>query len=415
MRSLKEFTPITRRTAIRAIGAGLAGAAGLPALLRAAQRDNGKPRVVETPPGGVEIWQVTTEEQRHSNIYCEIPYCSRDGKRFVYERRNPKRKDGNPTEFVVVELGTWKRDVLDAGYEGGIRATAITHDGAFYYLKRTDNNGLHLMRVDLDSGKTEPVHNFAYGTWLQTLGTVSGDKKHYAVGVRLDEQRKQFGILLVDLVKHTERVIDRDPYIFNAHPQFEPGESKHIMIQHNRGGHYGPDGKIVRLVGPEGATLYLLSIADGKRTELKVGTPHTTPITGHESWIGRTKEILLSVVAREQFAPDEKGNLLGVRSGGAPRFVTSGYKANHVGVSRCGAFYTIDDWRPPYKVIVGSTRTGKSAVLCESKTNPRRGQNSHPHAYLTPNRDWVIFNSTRGGYARIYAARVPEKIMDAIS
>ena len=34
------------------------------------------------------------------------------------------------------------------------------------------------------------------------------------------------------------------------------------MIQHNRGGQLDPKGRIVRLTGTEGATLYLLSIPD---------------------------------------------------------------------------------------------------------------------------------------------------------
>ena len=49
--------------------------------------------------------------------------------------------------------------------------------------------------------------------------------------------------------------------------------------------------QIERLVGPEGATLYVLSLPDGKRTGLPVGKPHTTSCTGHEAWVGDTQEI----------------------------------------------------------------------------------------------------------------------------
>ena len=37
-----------------------------------------------------------------------------------------------------------------------------------------------------------------------------------------------------------------------------------------------------------------------------------------------------------------------------------------------------------------------------------RSQNSHPHAYLTPDLQWVVFNSNRSGAAHVYAARLPE-------
>ena len=124
-----------------------------------------------------------------------------------------------------------------------------------------------------------------------------------------------------------------------------------------RGGRYSAEGKLERLVGPEGATLYLLSVPDGQRTELQVGKPHTTACTGHEAWIGKTQEMLLSVAARDEYAP-EKGNLLGVRAGQPARVVGKGYRFNHVGVSRCGRFYCCDDWRGSYQVVIGSTQTG---------------------------------------------------------
>ena len=369
---------------------------------------------VERQATGTEIWQVTTEKKKHSNIYCEVPYCSHDSRCFVYERRNPKREDKNSTEFVLVELGTWKRHVLDAGYERGICATAITHDGVFYYMKRRAKGGLGLMRADLATGKKQQVHELAYRNRIQTLGTVSADKRYYACGVRLDKANKAFGVLLIDVEKGTEEVIDRDTYIFNAHPQFEPGQSKQIMIQHNRGGRYGPNGKIQRSVGPEGATLYLLSAADGKRTTLQVGKPYSTPITGHEAWIGKTQEMLLSVSASGDFAP-EKGNLLGVRAGAPARVVARGYRFAHVGVSRCGRFFCCDDWRGTYKLVIGSTKTGRTAVVCESKTKPARAQNTHPHPYLVPDLKWVIFNSNRSGHPHIYAASVPEGMIEGIS
>ena len=205
----------------------------------------------------------------------------------------------------------------------------------------------------------------------------------------------------------------RDPYILNPHPQFEPGTSASLLVQHNRGGRYTPDGRLERLVGPEGATLYLLSVENGQRTELTVGKPYTTPATGHEAWIGTTKEVLLTVAASGGYAP-EKGNLLGVRAGAPARTLGSGYRFNHVGVSRCGRFFCCDDWQGSYKVVVGSIRTRRSTVLCASKTKPSRSQNTHPHAYLTPDLKWVIFNSTRSGFPHLYAAAVPDGTLDEL-
>ncbi|MGB2824572.1 MAG: hypothetical protein WBF17_26590, partial [Phycisphaerae bacterium] len=62
-----------------------------------------------------------------------------------------------------------------------------------------------------------------------------------------------------------------------------------------------------------------------------------------------------------------------------------------------------------------STRTGRTAVLCESKTSMGRPQNTHPHAYLTGDLKWVVFNSDRGGSPHIHAASVPEGMIERLS
>jgi len=400
MRRRAKAERITRRRAIARLAAGAAG------LVAFARRGSG----LRGGEAGPEIRQVTTETFEQSNIYCEVPYCSRNSKTFVYVRRNPKLS-GDRSELMVVEIGTWKAERLDV--TSSVSGTAITHDGIFYYWKSGTGGALDLWRADLEKGSPEKVYTLAEGLQPQSLGTVSADARYYAYGCRLDPEWKSFGIVLVDWKEGTQRVIDRDPFILNPHPQFEPGPGLRLMIQHNRGGTYTKDGKLERLVGPEGATLYLLSI-DGKRTTLQVGTPYTTPATGHEAWIGKSGEILLSVAAQGEFAA-EKGNLLGVRPGAPARVVARGYRFNHVGVSRCGQFFSCDDWQPPYKIVIGSTKDGRSAVLCESGTKPERSQDTHPHAYLTPDLKWAIFNSNRSGPCHIYAARVPDGMIESLS
>ena len=396
-------TRVSRRMALKGLAAGTAAWAGAAVLTHAAKPSSGG-CFVERQPTGAEIWQVTTESFDQSDIYGELPYCSCDSRYFVYARRNPALKM-NRTEFVVVELGTWKQQRLDTGIS--ISGCAMSHDGLFYYLKRTENGATNLMRSDLTNGQSTRVYQLPHDLTVRSLGTVTTDGRHYAGGTMTEPGWKMFNIVLVDLQKGEQRILDRDPYILNPHPQFEPGEGRMLMVQHNRGGRYSPEGKLEQLVGEEGATLYLLSVPDGGRTELQVGTPYTTPCTGHEAWIGTTGEMLLSVSASGQFSC-ERGNLLAVRTGQPPRVVARGYRFNHVGVSRCGRLFAADDWQPPYRIIVGSTQSEHAAVICESKTTPTSSQNTHPHPYVTPDLKWVIFNSNRTGRDHVYAARIPD-------
>ncbi len=361
---------------------------------------------------GSEIWQVTTKEFRQSNIYCEIPYCSGDGRFFVYERHNPKLWGRNKIELMVVEPGTWKQYRLDVTI--GMTGSAISDGGLFYYLKQTEGKRLDLMRANLSKGMREKIYQIEDERDIISFGTVSADGRYYACGKRLGSDYKMFGILLIDLKEGTMRIIDRDPFILNPHPQFRLGGGRELMIQHNRGGKYTPEGKRIQLVGPEGATLYLLSVPDGGRTELQVGKPYTTAATGHEAWVGETGEILLSVMAEGDYEPD-KGNLLAVRAGEPARVVAKGYKFNHVGVSRCGRFFCCDDWRGTSKVVIGSISSGRTAVVCESKASRGGAQNTHPHAYLTPDLKWVIFNSDQSGFPHVHAASVPDGMIEEIS
>jgi hypothetical protein len=395
----------TRRGFLKTVaGATVACLAGQRWLHAAEPSKAGK--FVEEQDGGVEVWQVTTEEFDQSNIYCEIPYCSKDSRYFVYARSNHSLRT-NRTEFMVVELGTWKQERLGSGISTS--GSAMSHGGLFYYLKLAGDGATDLVRADLSTGETETVHRMK-DLKIRSLGTVPNSGRYYAGGTMTEPGWKMFDVALIDLQTGEERILDRDPFILNPHPQFEPGEGRMLMIQHNRGGSYTADGKLQQLVGPEGATLYTLTVPDGKRTELQVGKPYTAACTGHEAWIGRTQEMLLSVSASGEFSP-EKGNLLGIRLGETPRVIARGYRFNHCGASRCGRYFWGDDWQPPYKIVIGSTTEEKSAVVCESKTKPNRRQNSHPHPYVTPDGKWVIFNSNRSGHSHVYAARIPEGLL----
>jgi len=356
---------------------------------------------------GSTVYQVTEDSLSKSNIYCEIPYCSADSRYFVYSRTNPEY-DRNRIEYIICELGTWRIDVGGRG-TGGV---AITHSGMFYFLRSTDKEAMELVKLNLATGECETVCTSSEAVRPRSLGTVSPDRRFYAYGVALDDKFKEFGIELVDLKTGTREVIDRDPYILNPHPQFEPSEGKQIMVQHNRGGEIDENGKPIRRVGEEGATLYLLDIANGKRTPLQVGKPYTTPATGHESWIGKTKEILLTVSASGNYAA-EKGNLLGVRAGELARVVSKGYRYAHVGTSVCGRFFSCDDGATG-DVVIGSIKTGKNAVVCHSQSSFGRAQNTHPHPYLTPDLKWVIFNSDRSGEPQIHAATVPDGMIEEL-
>ena len=42
-------------------------------------------------------------------------------------------------------------------------------------------------------------------------------------------------------------------------------------------------------------------------------------------------------------------------------------------------------------------------------------QHTHPHAYLTPDLKWIIFNSDSSGSPHVHAASVPEGMIAELS
>lgn len=268
-----------------------------------------------------------------------------------------------------------------------------------------------MVRLDLATGESSTIYEFPEDFEPKGLGTMSPDERYYAYGVTISYDPQMFGIELVDLKDGSRDIIHTDPFICNPHTQFEPSEGRQVMVQHNRGCEYLPDGTRVHLSGPEGTTEFLLDIPDGKVTRLQFGPPHTPRSTGHEAWIGDTKEILVSVSPDGDYSV-ENGNLLGIKAGAPPRIVSKGYRFAHVGTSVCGRFFTCDD-APTSDVVVGSTRTGKNAVICHSESSFQSGiQHTHPHPYLSPDRKWVVFNSDRSGQNQVHAATVPPEILD---
>ncbi len=412
-------TSITRRTAIKSMITGAAGAAVTSSAKPAAANEQqtasraklAKPsgaKRIERQPTGSEIWQIETQ-LRHSHTYASIygerSWCSADSRWFLYMRENEYLWSRNNHEYLLVELGTWKRYRLDIGT--GRPGLAISHSGVFVYLKHfPSDDKVYLMRADLAKGIPEklcPVTRF-----MLTLGTATTDGRYYAYGTVLSPTWDLFGIVLIDLKTGREQIIDRDPFLCNPHPHFEPGEGKCLLIQHNRGCRFSPEGERIRIVGPEGATLYLLSVPDGKRTPLAVGTPHTDPISGHEVWAGPTKEIWMTA-----------GDLIAVREGEEARKLTNGFAFVHVHASRCGRYFLCGNHRGGYDLVLGCRKTGKTSVVCSARTRtdgpPRTIENTHPRPYLTPDLKWAIFLSNRSGAPQVHAASVPEAIVKEIS
>lgn len=361
---------------------------------------------------GALLHQVTDESRLVSNIYCERPFCAADSSRFLFARQ---RNGGGPRdhadwEYVLCTFGTWEQTVVGRGEFN----VGISYDNDFYYRRPAANGCREFVRIELATGESTVVWTTPPDAPQTGHPAISADGKRLAFHTALSYDPQRFAIVVVDLTTGAQSIVCEDPDLCNAHLQFCPVDSRTLLAQVNRGCRYSPEGEMIRRVDERGATLWLVDAVGGDVDELRIGTPHTTPITGHQAWLGATATIVATVIGRDDFAEvPGKGNVVTIERGRSHRQLAAGLCLNHVGSTPCGT-YIHGDCVAGDKLAVVSPRTGAVSIIHEDPSQPGDspfGQQSHPHAYLTPDFRWMVFNSDRTGRPQIYVAEIPASLL----
>lgn len=359
----------------------------------------------EDPESGARILQLTSAPVINANIYGEVPFTDPESRYVMFMRS----KDS----YGPVEI--WRADMRDFNLRwvcDGVlrrRCLGMSHDHRHFLAARVIPDALEIVQIDVVTLRQE---TFQFrGEITPTCMLAMGPGNRFgAVGVMLADDR--FGILRLDFSSCTSEIIHENPELVNPHLQVEPGRGEDILVQHNRGSRV-ENRNVVKLVGQQGATLYLIDWNGGNVRKLPVGKPDTPPCQGHQCWIGTTGEILLTVQGSTD--PEAPGCLLAVKPGDAKaREVARGYYYQHPNASRDGRFFVSDITGDA--LIVGSIKTGRTRPLCTG-FSPLRSpspQYTHPHPYLTPDNKWVIFNSIMTGIPHICAAQVPQGMLEEL-
>lgn len=378
------------------MGAGIA-----PGLLAAPPRRWVREAIYrgEDPLSGAKVTQITSSPAISFNIYGEQLYCSADGTRLAFYRSATSNIRDGEMELFVADLN--RDGVARLGDAAGWLAGGNGRQDALFYLRRGSEGGLFITRLNFSTLAQDDVFEFGEcpAPEFRGLLAVSPDARYCMILRRLGDRR--YGIERIDLKRGTWELIHEKDDIFNGHLQYNPAGGE-LMVQHNRGGLLDADFNSVRSTGPEGATLYVID-EDGKNERpLPLGEPHTTPVTGHESWIGETGRVLVTARGGKIYtaAPgDAKATLIATGSG----FI-------HITASPDGRFYVVDSIGTG-RLFLGSIATRKVLPLCDSGASGGSPQYTHSHPYITPGNRRVVFNSDRTGIAQVYVARIPEEML----
>jgi Tol biopolymer transport system component len=352
---------------------------------------------------GAKVTQLTSTALISTNIYPEAPVFTPDSRFFIFNRF--ASLDG-PNSFWLCDIRTLQLQRLTTEESVTSPVMAPTGDWVAYLDIRTPTEWA-VKRFHLATRECETMVVVNHLRRPYDLATISPDGRWYVTGVWLPDG--EYGLLRIDLHEQSAKVIHQDPEILNPHMQFEPGRGRDLLVQHNRGGVLDEAGNIVRLVGEEGATFYLIDYEGQNVRRLSIGKPHSAPIQGHQSWIGKSRRILSTLSGNV-----EAGNLVTIGEGdAAPTVVARGLDFSHPNASHDGRWF-VSDVRPNGEIVVGSLKTGRYRLLCQSESSFGRPQYTHPHPFFSPDNRYVIFNSDRSGLGQIYMVEVPEGFLNAL-
>ena len=378
------------------------------------------------PESGARVVQVTSSEAISDNIYHEVSYMDASSRWFMFHRQkreNEGRLPGrDPTELWRCDLRDFSLRQVADNIERTVGMAVSPDQRYFYCLRRKLDSGHELLQIEIATlaQKTIPLDFDTAQTPLRAMGSVSPDNLTYIGGIHLAVRK--FGIVKINLEKGSSRLIlEQGQDHLNLHLQIEPGKGQDILVQQNRGAEIDDNGNVLKMIGEEGATLYLIDINGNDRRSLPIGKPYTWRCGGHQAWIGATGAILFSTDPEN---PDplkavEEGKRLGrlriIRPGEATSRVA--FKGDYYGCanpSKDGRFVVCQAVPPKTPIVVGSVKTGKMRILHESRATIKIPHYACPKPYFSPDCRWVIFNSDRTGTPQIYAATVPEGLLDEL-
>jgi len=362
----------------------------------------------QTNDSGTQISKLTSAQLLTNNIYCEQPYCSADGNHLALWRMS----DPDPTvpgDLMVYDISGYRISKV----QKNVFAIANAAWSGVLFVTVGAGADKRLMRIDINTLESEELFGWN-DIPVAGLQTVSADGRYGLGSKQLERQR--FGVFRIDLQTGQSELIHEGPYLCNTHLQYRLHTASRILVQENRGCEFAEDGTRIRACDERGTTLYTIAADGSDQKYFPVGAPFTPGTTGHECWIGDTDHALVTVSAPAGY-DGKQGTVLEVRGEWEqPRVVfETPYVWNHISVTRCGRYFVTDSYQvPDVPILLGSIQSGKTRVLCHSKTSGGGAQYTHAHPYVTSDNKYVVFNSDRTGIAQVYIASIPEGFLESL-
>jgi hypothetical protein len=286
----------------------------------------------------------------------------------------------------------------------------VTPDGAWFYY----SVGRAIMRMSPESFEREEVFRVP-----EEIGSVSRIRSVSADGDRFLTANRRTkeggGVAMVDLARGTAEVIFEHADARNAHPQYSHNPDRKVCVQVNDGIEFDPDGNITRLVGPNGASLHVLNDDGSGLVRLKVGGSPLERVQGHQCWVG-AQDLIITTLHRRPSADSlwVQDRIVTIGPGDeAYRVVGAGEAFCHIHTTPDGRWW-VSDCNRTGRIYVGSLRSGRHRLFCDSGATFGAAQYTHPHPFFLGNGKTIAWNSDMTGVPQVYYARIPEGFLEAL-
>lgn len=367
------------------------------------------------PDSGTMVVRLTNAAGWSHNIYCEQPYTGPDG-RYVLVGRTYDMLSGH-YQLLAADLKTLKLTLIERDLPCEFVAHHAYTEWAYYVTFEGEVRRVSLLTLERQS--VLPAGTVKQYPQMM-LETATADDR-WLVGYEPDGKGAFRGIAL-EVATGKVRVHLENPDNRNPHTQADTAGGTRLVQQ------------LLPVSAPERVVVVTKDIQSSEVTELPIGGKHSAESSGHMAWIAGTGKVACAIgwdrEHRRQDARHPQGNLAIAGPGDTkPRIIGApdhGYY--HVSISKCGKYFVCDDFMVyradafnkgvpgPVRIVVGSIESGKARVLlrdCQSY-GLAGASRYEPTPYFTADNQHVIYNGSPLGINQVFAARVPEGLLESL-
>ena len=358
------------------------------------------------PDTGVRVLRMSTSPFYSSHIYPEAPISTPDGRQFIFRRSSPF---GGGTHHWIGDIPTRRiRQVTD---EPGAAAPVIAPCGGDWWY----SVGKQIVRMDPVTFEREVWFEFeddGVGR-IGPITTISYDGKRVAFSDHRGGDAN--GISRLDLeTREIARVFEhRD--CRNPHVQYCRGEDYLISIQINDGIEFDAAGNLTKLVGENGASLWVGRDDGSDFAKLNVGSQPLERVQGHQCWLGTQMKKITTMHRRDSVGSPWVQDRIAVIGPGEATYdiVGEGEGFTHIHTTRDGRYW-VADCNATAKVYVGNCETGRYRLFVSTGATFGQPQHTHPHPFFLGDDRSIGWNSDATGGAEIYLAAIPDGFLDEL-